>query len=134
MSTHLVKTLAALILTGTVCLYAAAPLLAADIRKDAPVVRGQDDDCDEPRLTCSESLCRKFRLQGIYTYRKCHMRYVRLSYMPPELAPYLAPGPSIVAPTYPMPSPGAAPMYGYPVNYGYGPPPAFGPGPGAYGR
>lgn len=92
------------------------------------VIRVDDPYCnapgyDAPCYTWRDSLCRKFRLHGIYIHRCCTQRYVML---PQSMAPYCSPAPH-------CPAPGA--YGGYPYGGGVpGTPPAIVPPPPAYVR
>ncbi|HLJ11008.1 MAG TPA: hypothetical protein VKU82_07460 [Planctomycetaceae bacterium] len=113
-------------------LAAAAPV-AADGQPAYPIIHGSDGYCDVPRPSFGESVCRKFRLHGIYAFRACRSRYVMLPYPPADLAPYMCPAPvarGYGSPIYPAPRP----FSGYPVNYGFGPAAAYAAPATFYGR
>ena len=94
------------------------------------IVRVDDLYCDGayyggPNYGVCASLCRKFRLHGIYAYRCCCSRYVMV---PQSMAPYLGPSSYCPAPGA-APYTGAAPGYSTQGAYGYynmyGAPPAY---------
>ncbi len=130
------------------CLTLARPAAAGDPNyADRVYVDGvamYDSPCNQPSRTLCQSMCRKFKLHGIYFRRACTQRYIGLPYTQPDSAAYFGSGMNDAAYCMPAPvnadsrPPVAAPAYptaGDPVNYGgvnygnvnygFGPSPAY---------
>jgi hypothetical protein len=121
-----IKQLAVLVFAGaSFCFASAQRASGADwvpVSADAVC----EDECDEPRPSCGQCLCRKLRLHCVYSRRAFTCRYIALPYTQPNSILYYSPA-AAGAPGYGMPNcPGVGPTAGYSNGYGYG---AYGSGP-----